>query len=189
LTSAQKSATDDGSLRTRRLLLRRWRVEDREPFATMNADPVVMEHFPGLMERSASDAFVDRIVAHWDEHRFGLLAVEVPGVAAFIGYVGLAVPSWDLPFAHRAEPPVEIGWRLAAAHWGRGYAVEAASAAMTYALDVLALPEVLSWTVSANVRSRQVMERIGMTYVQDFEHPLLPAESPVRGHVLYRRSA
>jgi RimJ/RimL family protein N-acetyltransferase len=155
----------------------------------MNADPVVMEHFPGLMDRESSDAFVDRIENHWRYYGFGLCALEVPGVAPFIGFVGLAIPRWDLPVAHAGEPPVEIGWRIAGQHWGQGYAAEAAAAVMAYAFEVLALPEVLSWTVPANVRSVRVMERIGMTYAQDFEHPSLPVDSPLRRHVLYRRPA
>jgi RimJ/RimL family protein N-acetyltransferase len=147
-----------------------------------------MEHFPGLMSRAASDDFVERIEEHWRVNGFGLFAVEVPGVSPFVGFVGLAIPFWSPPVAHQADPPVEIGWRLAAQHWGQGYAVEAAQAASTYAFDTLALPELLSWTVPANVRSRKVMERIGMTYAEDFDHPNLPVDSPLRRHVLYRRT-
>jgi ribosomal-protein-alanine N-acetyltransferase len=176
-------------LRTQRLLLRRWRPEDREPFAALNADPVVMEHFPSVQDRATSDASVDRIDRQWDDLGFGIYAVEVTGIADFVGFVGLAVPSWDLPFEHRADPPVEIGWRLAAQHWGHGYAVEAASAVLEHGLGDLGLPEVLSWTVPANVRSRKVMERIGMTYAEEFDHPNLAVDSPLRRHVLYRRSA
>jgi ribosomal-protein-alanine N-acetyltransferase len=145
-----------------------------------------MEHFPRLQGRQESDASVDRFESLSRDYGFGPWAVEVPGVAAFIGFVGLGVPPWEPPFPHAAEPVVEIGWRLAAEHWGHGYAVEAAAASLTQAFDVLALPEVLSWTVPANVRSRRVMERIGMTYVQDFDHPRLAEDSPLRRHVLYR---
>lgn len=152
----------------------------------MNADPRVMEHFPHLQTREESDRSVDRFEGLWRQHGFGPFAVEVPGVAAFIGFVGLAVPSWAPPFEHAAEPAVEVGWRLAAEHWGRGYAVEAATASLALAFDGLGLPEVLSWTAPANVRSTRVMERIGMTYVHDFEHPSLPEGSPLRRHVLYR---
>ena len=173
-------------IRTQRLLLRQWRPEDREPFASLNGDPRVMEYFPSLQDRQESDATADRFENLWRDYGFGPWAVEVPDVAAFIGFVGLAVPSWDPPFPHAAQPAVEIGWRLAAQHWGCGYAVEAAVAALEYAFDVLALPEVLSWTAPANTRSRRVMERIGMTYVQDFDHPRLSPASPLGRHVLYR---
>jgi len=173
-------------IQTERLVLRPWRTEDREPFAALNADPVVMEHFPGLQSREESDSSVDRFEKLWRDYGFGPWAVEVPAVAEFIGFVGLAVPSWEPPFAHAATPAVEIGWRIAADHWGHGYAVEAAEASLTHAFEVLALREVLSWTVPANWRSRRVMERIGMTYVQDFDHPRLPVDSPLRRHLLYR---
>lgn len=171
-------------LRTERLLLRGWREEDRTPFAALNADPAVVEHLLGPLDRAASDAFVDRIEAHWKAHGWGLWAVEVPGVARFIGYVGL----WPLPLD--LDPPVEIGWRLATAHWGRGYASEAASACLPVAFESLNLPRLHSITVPQNRRSVAVMERIGMSRVPggDFDHPRVDrATHPhlVR-HVLYR---
>jgi len=174
--------------RTERLLLRRWRPEDREAFSAINADPVVMEYLPALLTREESDTLVDRIEAHFDRHGFGLWAVEVVGGPAFIGYVGLSVVSFEAPFA----PNVEIGWRLAAERWGNGYATEAASAVLEYGFCCLGLAEMVSFTVPANVRSRAVMERIGMVRDQagDFDHPSLPADSPLKRHVLFRtRSA
>jgi RimJ/RimL family protein N-acetyltransferase len=181
-----ESSDSTTEIATSRLLLRQWRPSDREPFAALNADSRVMEHFPHLQTREESDASVDRFEKAWRRHGFGPFAVEVPGVASFIGFVGLAVPSWTPPFSHVAEPAVEIGWRLAAEHWGHGYAVEAATAAKALAFNEFGLPELLSWTVPVNVRSRRVMERIGMTYEHDFEHPSLPETSPLRRHVLYR---
>jgi RimJ/RimL family protein N-acetyltransferase len=171
-------------VRTERLLLRGWRETDRAPFAALNADPAVVEHLAGPIDRAASDAFADRIAAHWATHGWGLWAVEVPNVAPFIGYVGL----WPLPLA--LNPPVEIGWRLAAAHWGHGYATEAARACLAVAFDSLNLSRLHSITVPQNRRSIAVMERIGMTRVPDgdFDHPRVdPATHPhlVR-HVLYR---
>jgi RimJ/RimL family protein N-acetyltransferase len=171
-------------LRTERLLLRRWRDEDREPFAALNADPRVMEHFPGLMTREASDAFVDRITAGLEANGFGLWAVEVPSDAPFIGFVGLSVPSFEAHFT----PAVEVGWRLAAESWGHGYATEAARASLAHGFGTVGLDEIVSFTVPANRRSRAVMERIGMRHDEpgDFEHPNLPESSPLRRHVLYR---
>ena len=173
-------------IRTARLLLRPWRDTDREPFAAMNADPVVMEHFPGVMSREASDALVDRVQAHWEELGWGLWAVEVPGVARFIGFVGISrqqAPGW---------PVVEVGWRLAREHWGRGYASEGAERALALGFDTLGLDEIVSFTVPQNTRSRAVMERIGMHRdpADDFDHPRVdPIGYPelVR-HVLYRLS-
>jgi RimJ/RimL family protein N-acetyltransferase len=171
-------------IRTERLLLRRWREEDRIPFAAMNADARVMEHFPGLQTREESDAAYDRIQAHFEQRGYGLWAVEVVGGAAFIGFVGLAVPRFEAAFT----PCVEIGWRLAAEHWGHGYATEGARAALVFGFEQIGLAEILSFTVPANARSRRVMEKIGMTHDErdDFEHPLLAEGHRLRRHVLYR---
>lgn len=171
---------------TSRLRLRQWRDEDLPAFAAMNADPRVMEHFPARLSRTESDAVVGRIREHFAKHGFGLWAVEVPAAAPFIGYVGLAVPRFEAHFT----PCVEIGWRLAANHWGRGYATEAAAAVLDHAFARLGLDEVVSFTVAANRRSWMVMERLGMTRdpAEDFEHPGLPEGHPLRRHLLYRLS-
>ena len=173
-------------IRTERLLLRRWRVADRDPFAAMNADPAVVEHLQGPMSREGSDDFIDRIEQHWDEHGWGLWAVEVPEVAPFIGYVGL----WPADYV---EPGmVEVGWRLAREHWGHGYATEAARAALEYGFTDVGLAEIVSFTVPQNERSWRVMERIGLVRDPggDFDHPRVdPVVHPelVR-HVFYRLS-
>jgi RimJ/RimL family protein N-acetyltransferase len=166
------------------LLLRRWRPEDRAPFAALNADPRVMEHFPATLSRDESDAGVDRIEDHFERHGFGPWAVEVPGVAPFIGYVGLAAPRFDAPFT----PCVEVAWRLAADHWGRGYATEGARAALAFGFLEAELDEIVSFTVPGNAASRRVMEKIGLRQDPDgdFEHPLLPPGHRLRRHLLYR---
>jgi ribosomal-protein-alanine N-acetyltransferase len=171
-------------LRTPRLRLRAWRAGDREPFARINADPRVMEHFPAPLGAAESDALLERIRAHFAERGFGLWAVEVPGGPDFIGFVGLSVPGFEAPFT----PCVEVGWRLAAEHWGRGYATEAARAALAFGFGSLGLAELVSFSVPANARSRRVMERLGMRRdpAEDFDHPALPAGHPLRRHVLYR---
>ena len=167
-----------------RLILRRWRPEDREPFAILNADPAVMEYMPARLARAESDALADRIEAHFVRHGFGLWAVEIPHVAPFIGYVGLSVPSFQAHFT----PCVEIGWRLAWDHWGKGYATEGARAVLAFGFDELKLEEIVSFTTAGNMRSRRVMERIGMSHSppDDFDHPRLPEGHPLRRHVLYR---
>jgi RimJ/RimL family protein N-acetyltransferase len=172
------------NLRTTRLVMRRWREADREPFAALNADPVVMEHYPSTLDRAASDAAVDRIEAHFDEHGFGLWAVEVPGTAPFVGFVGLMTPSFEAHFT----PAVEVGWRLGCEHWGHGYATEAAREAVRVGFETLGLREIVSYTVPANTRSRRVMERLGMSHdeADDFDHPNLPAGHRLQRHVLYR---
>ena len=191
MTAAMSSARVDPTsipheIRTRRLLLRRWRESDLDAFADLNADPVVMQYMPAVLDRAGSDALVARIRDQFDRLGYGLWAVEVPGVAPFIGYVGLAVPRFSAPFT----PCVEIGWRLAYAHWGHGYATEAARSALRFAFESAGLQEIVSFTVPANSRSRAVMERLGMTRdpAGDFDHPLLPDDHFLRPHLLYRLS-
>ena len=171
-------------IRTARLRLRRWLPSDREPFAELNADPVVMKHFPALLSREESDAGIARVEAHFDQHGFGFWAVEVPGSASFIGFIGLAIPRFQAHFT----PCVEIGWRLAAAFWNRGYATEGAQAALKFGFEVLGLPEIVSLTVPGNLASRRVMEKIGMVRnpEDDFDNPLVTEGHPLRRHVLYR---
>jgi ribosomal-protein-alanine N-acetyltransferase len=170
-------------LRTERLVLRRWRESDREPFARMNADPEVMRYLLRRLTHAESDAFVDRSDAEFDQRGYGRWAVEIPGEASFIGYVGLSLATF--------QPSPEIGWRLDRAFWGRGFATEAARAAIDDGFRRLGLREILSWTVPSNVASIRVMERVGMTRdpADDFEHPNIPEGHPLRHHVLYRISS
>ncbi len=172
------------SLPTQRLLLRPWRVGDLPAFAALNADPRVMEFFPKCLTRDDSDHIAAAIRERMHQRGFGFWAVEVPGVAEFVGFVGLSVPSFESHFT----PCVEVGWRLAFEHWGRGYATEGARAALAFGFEQLRLEEIVSFTVPANVRSRHVMEKLGMTHAaaDDFYHPMLPDGHPIRRHVLYR---
>jgi RimJ/RimL family protein N-acetyltransferase len=176
----------ENDIRTERLLLRRWRPSDRGPFAALNADPRVMEFFPAPLSRAESDAVAGRIAAHFEQHGFGLWAVEVPGVAPFIGFIGLATPRFRAAFT----PCVEVGWRLAYEQWGHGYATEGARAALAYGFDTVGLNEILSFAAVQNLRSRRVMEKIGMRHCpdDDFDHPVLPARHPLQRHALYRIS-
>jgi len=156
---------------------------DRDPFAAMGVDPEVMQHFPAPLNREASDAFIDRARAGIDERGWGLWAVERDG--AFLGFTGLAVPTFDAPFL----PAVEIGWRFAREAWGHGYATEAARAVLVHAFTRLDLDHVVSFTTVANLRSQAVMTRIGMHRAGEFEHPRIAAGHPQRPHVLYRVDA
>ncbi|MEO7762533.1 MAG: GNAT family N-acetyltransferase [Casimicrobiaceae bacterium] len=167
------------------LILRPWRDTDRAPFAAMNADPRVMEHFPATLSAEQSDAFAERCISAIDERGWGLWAAEIGGGAPFIGFIGLAIAGPDLP----CSGAIEVGWRLAAAHWGKGYASEGAQAALRYAFDELEVPEIVSFTAIGNRRSQAVMERLGMDRdPEGFEHPRVPEGNPVRPHVLYRLS-
>ena len=170
--------------RTERLLLRPWRESDLDPLAELTADPRVMEDLPAPLSRADTEALVARSQAHFREHGFGLWAVEVPGQADLIGLAGL----WHFRFQAPFAPCVEIGWRLAPGHWGRGYATEAAASLLGFAFLKACLDQVVGFTVSANLRSRRVMEKLGMRRdpALDFPHPLLPANHPSRQHMLYR---
>ena len=172
-------------VRTERLILRRWRNADRDPFAEMNADPAVVEHLQGPMSRERSDDFIDRIEAHWEANGWGLWAVEVADGEPFVGYVGL----WPADYV-TGEPMVEVGWRLARAHWGHGYATEAARAALRFGFEAVGLDEIVSFTVPQNERSRSVMERIGLRRdpAGDFDHRRVDAAlyPKLVRHVFYR---
>jgi ribosomal-protein-alanine N-acetyltransferase len=173
------------AITTERLILRRWRQEDREPFARLNSDPAVMEFMPALLARAESDAMVDRIEAHFAVNGFGLWAAELKATAEFIGFIGLSIPRFEAHFT----PCVEIGWRLAREHWGRGLATEGGQAVVDHAFRNLGLRELVSFTYEGNTRSRRVMEKIGMTHhaADDFDHPALAAGHRLRRHVLYRK--
>jgi RimJ/RimL family protein N-acetyltransferase len=167
---------------TARLRVHQWRAGDREPFAQLNADPRVMAFFPAPLSRAQSDALVDRLAAGIAERGWGFWAVEERSCGAFLGSVGISVPGADLPFS----PCVEIGWRLAHAHWGRGYALEAARGALCVGFERLGLPEIVSFTAVPNLRSEAVMRRLGMMADGVFEHSALPAGHALRPHKLYR---
>lgn len=169
---------------TPRTVLRQWRDDDREPFAELNADPEVMEHFPKVLTRAESDGLVDRIIAGMAERGWGLWAVELTATGAFAGFVGLNPVTFDAPFT----PAVEIGWRLARSYWGQGIATEAARAALGCAFGTLGLDEVVSFTSTTNLRSQRVMQKLGMNHdpADDFDHPGLPLGHHLRRHVLYR---
>lgn len=174
------------TLKTPRLLLRPWREEDLPAHAAMNADPRVMEHFPFVPTRQESDDRVSRLREHFDRHGFGMWAVEAPGVDEFVGTVGIIEVSFEAHFT----PCIEIGWRLARKHWGKGYATEAAESAIEFGFETVGLNEIVAFTVPANVRSRRVMQRLGMTRApeDDFNHPKVPSEHPLSRYVLYRIS-
>jgi len=161
---------------TQRLLLRQWRAADREPLAALNADPIVMAHFPAPLTREESDAMADRCERLIADRRWGIWATEIKATGEFIGAVGLHMPPEELPIS----PCVEILWRLAQAHWSKGFATEAARGALRIGFEVLRLPEIVSYTVPSNTRSRAVMERLGMQMdVATFENPGVP-----EGHIL-----
>jgi RimJ/RimL family protein N-acetyltransferase len=167
------------ALRTPRLLLREWRDEDAAGFAALAADPEVMRYLP-----APDPEWVPRMQAHWERHGFGQWIVELPGQASFIGLVGLNHVRFALPFT----PAVEAAWRLARPYWGKGYATEAARAALDDGFDRVGLKEIVAFTVPANEASRQVMARLGMSRdpAEDFDHPRFATGHKLCRHVLYR---
>ena len=168
-------------LETPRLRLRPWRDTDYAPFAALNADPEIMHYFPTPLSQCESDALAERLRAELDRRGWGFWALEDRATAAFIGFTGLQ-PVQDMPF----PDGVEIGWRLARPCWGRGLAYEAATAALAFAFESLALKRVISFTAKDNWRSRRLMARLGLTDTgHTFAHPRLPATSPLSEHVLY----
>ena len=167
-----------------RLVLREWRDADRDAFAEMNADPRVSEFLAGPVSRADSEEMVDRIDSCWRERGYGLWAAERRDSGAFIGYVGLWPATFDAPFT----PAVEVGWRLAHAHWGNGFATEGAVEALRFGFEVMHMTEIVSFTAVANERSCRVMRRLGMQrdVDGDFDHPAFAPGDPARSHVLYR---
>jgi RimJ/RimL family protein N-acetyltransferase len=166
------------------LLLRRWRGEDLDAFAAINADPVVMEHFPGTLTRERTAEMIERLESGFERDGYGFWAVEISATGALAGFVGLSPVSEEMPFG----PAVEVGWRLGQEHWGQGIAREAAEAALSHGFGSLGLGEIVAYTAVGNLRSRRLMERLGMHHdgSADFDHPGLAAGHPLRPHVLYR---
>ena len=174
------------SLGTPRLILRPWLDRDRAPFARMSADPQVMEHLLPFASPEAVDAWIDRQLAHLETHGFCFWAVESKADGAFIGAAGLLRVGYEAHFA----PAVEVGWRLDRRFWGQGYAPEAAACAIRFGFEHLELHEIVANTVPANRNSRRVMEKLGMSHAaaDDFDHPLVRIDHPLRRQVLYRLS-
>ena len=171
-------------LETDRLILRRWKDSDREPFAAMNADPRVMEFFPATLTREESDAFIERIESHFENHGFGLFAAELKSDGSLIGFIGLHASTFQAHFT----PCVEIGWRIGVPYWNKGLATEGAREVIRFAFERLRLDRLVSFTSPENVASRRLMEKLGMTHnpADDFDHPRLPEGHRLRRHVLYQ---
>jgi RimJ/RimL family protein N-acetyltransferase len=176
------------TLRGERVTLRPWVDADLAPFAALNDDPEVMLHMSKHLTREESDALAGRIGSHIAEHGFGLWALDVPGLG-FAGFVGLAKVPFELALPGIGPGPHEIGWRLARAAWGHGYATEAATLALRHGFEVAGLSQIVSFTALDNVASQAVMKRIGLTRRSEFDHPRLPPGHRLHRHVLYAKDA
>jgi RimJ/RimL family protein N-acetyltransferase len=170
------------TIRTKRLVMRRWRDTDRKPFAALNADAETMRYFPSTLDGAASDALVDVIESRFAHRGFGLWALETAATGEFIGFTGLNQP---IPDGIPGAGGVEIGWRLARHSWHHGYATEAATAALDVAFNGVGLAEIWSFTAVLNEPSQAVMRRIGLTEFARFDHPRIPAGHPLRPHVMF----
>ena len=173
-------------LKTKRLILRTWKEQDLDPMSAINQDPLVCEFLPKIGDLAATKALIQLFINHYEKYGFTAYAVDLRSNGKFIGFVGLLIPSFEAHFT----PAVEIAWRLDSKCWGKGYATEAAKAIVDFAFATLKLEEVVSFTVENNIRSRRVMEKIGMHHnlQDDFDHPKLQKNSPLCRHVLYRLS-
>jgi ribosomal-protein-alanine N-acetyltransferase len=171
-------------IRTARLILRPWRQDDLPSFAEQNGDPYTMQFLRDTLSHEESDAYAARAAKHIQNHGFGKWAVEAPGLAPFIGAVGLSWVSFEASFT----PAVEVAWRLNRRYWGAGYATEAARAAIEDGFSRVGLMEIVALTTLSNIPSMRVMERLGMTRTIEFDHPLIAEGHPLRRHILYRLS-
>lgn len=179
-----------GSLQGEDFSLRRWRLDDDEPFAALCADPEVMRFFPAPKSVRESQTEARALARRFDEDGFGPWVVEAPD--GFCGFVGCWRPARPLPLGGllgQEGSLVEIGWRLAWPVWGRGFAVRGARLALADAFSRCALTEVVAYTAAVNTPSLRVMERLGMSEVGGFDHPGLPEGHPLRPHRLYRLTA
>jgi 3-dehydroquinate dehydratase / shikimate dehydrogenase len=171
-------------IKTERLILRPWIEEDLKPFAKLNGDPRVREYFPSILNSQESDKLVEVISAHIEKYGWGFWATSLIQTNEFIGFIGLK----NVNFSAHFTPAIEIGWTLAYDHWKKGYAIEGALASLKYGFETLKFPEIVSVTSTQNLRSRRVMEKIGMHYdpADDFDHPKLLAGDKLQRHVLFR---
>jgi len=176
-------------IKAERLVLRTWKDKDIDPFADMNADPRVREFFPSLRTREECEADIRKVRETYERDGFCMFAAELVATGEFIGFIGLQKMDFIIPSI--GQPTVEIGWRLAYKHWGKGLATEGARATVRYGFEELRLNEIVAITVPANLRSRRVMEKIGMKHHPElnFDHPRIPEGHPLRRHVLYALGA
>ena len=171
-------------IQTNRLGLRQWKNSDLSPFAEMNADKQVMEYFPNIMSLTETQSMMLRIQQHHKDYGYGLYATEILDTKEFIGFIGFSTPRFEAAFT----PCVEIGWRLIASSWNKGYCTEGALGCLDYYRDNLKKNEIYSWTSVLNKPSERIMQKIGMLKIGEFFHPLLDKESPLAQHVLYKKS-
>lgn len=171
-------------LETERLVLRTWEDQDLKDILAMNQDPKVMQYFPSLQDLEATKCLMNKVEQHFAEYGYSLYAAIRKDTEEFIGFIGL----FKTQFKAHFTPATEIGWRLLSEQWGKGFAVEGAKAVLKYAFEELKLPEIVSFTSQKNKRSIRLMQKIGLERDEkdDFDFPDMPADNPLKRHVLYR---
>ncbi len=168
-------------IETSRLIIRSWKEEDLKEFGRLNSDEAVMRYFPKTLSEGETDAFYEAIQEEFKTHNYGLYAVEVKENREFIGFIGFHEATFDMDFT----PCIEIGWRLKKEAWGHGYATEGAKACIKYGFEQLGFREIFSFTAEINKPSENVMKKLGMSYIKEFNHPRVEDKSPLYKHVLY----
>ena len=170
-------------LQTERLGLRNWQHSDMDVFAEMNADKEVMAFFPNMLSNEESLASAERFMEHFEKYGFTYFASETISDQQFIGFIGLMHQTYESPFT----PCVDIGWRLRRTAWGKGFATEGAGACLNFAFSKIGLQEVIAVAPKLNVRSENVMQKIGMVKVGEFNHPKIKETSPLAICNVYKR--
>ena len=172
----------DYSIKTARLGLRNWTDSDIDPATRMNADPKVREFFPNTLTKEETIDFIKRMQNHFEIHGFCFFAVDKLDTNEFIGFIGLNMQTFKSDFT----PSVEIGWRLLKEYWGYGFATEGAKACLDFAFSKLKLPVVYAVAPLLNKKSQSVMQKLGMIFYKEFNHPKLDKHSPLRKCVVFK---
>lgn len=166
---------------TKRLVFRDWNEQDLNEFRIMNKDTRVMEYFKKILNKEETDRFYNAIQDEFRNYGYGLYAVETRHNNDFIGFIGFHWANFNSQFT----PCIEIGWRLKYEAWGNGFATEGAKACLKYGFDTLGFNKIYSFTSKINLPSENVMKKVGMVKVMEFEHPNIMENNPLRKHVLY----
>ncbi|MCI2954461.1 GNAT family N-acetyltransferase [Staphylococcus caprae] len=171
-------------IETERLKLRDWEEKDLLPFQQMNANRQVRRYFPSLLSYRRSELDMRKMDEIIKEKGIGLFAVELKETGEWIGFIGVYYLPKESKYPFKELPLYEIGWRLIPEVWGNGIATEGAEAVMDYAMEK-GITELYSFTSETNLTSRKVMEKIGMTFLDNFEFPDLSKYHPLKRHVRY----
>jgi ribosomal-protein-alanine N-acetyltransferase len=170
--------------RSTRIGFRNWIEEDLKPFIDMNASDKVMHYFPTTLSGEETKLVYDRIQRHFQKHEYGFYAVDDISTGKWMGFIGFQHVRFEASFS----PAIEIGYRLLPQYWGKGIGTEGGLACLKYAKEHLDFDQVVSFTARVNLPSQHVMEKIGLIFRYEFDHPLVRKDDPLRKHVLYQKT-